>query len=60
MASTAFGLIRPDGREPALNASTGPATCILANVSVIWLLFEFSTQAGPVRATFGHRGLPLH
>src|SRR5208282_2954142 len=44
MASIALGLIRPDGREPALNASTFSAPWIRANASAIWLRFEFSTH----------------
>src|ERR1051326_6207625 len=44
MAAIALGLMRPDGREPALNASTRSPPWIWANASAIWLRFEFSTQ----------------
>src|SRR5262245_29230617 len=44
IAAMAFGLIRPDGREPALNAWTLPSPRSRANASAIWLRLEFSTQ----------------
>jgi len=40
----AFGFTTPDGREPALKASTASPPCIRANASAIWLRQEFSTQ----------------
>src|SRR5215468_11003033 len=51
MASIALGFTRPEGREPALCASTFPAPCIRANASAIWLRFEFSTQTKMTRFT---------
>src|SRR5947207_2921863 len=51
MAATALGFTRPDGREPALNASTLPAPWTRANASAIWLRFEFSTQTKSTRFT---------
>src|SRR5689334_6253584 len=44
MNSTARGLITPDGRDPALNASMASPPRARANASAIWLRFEFSTQ----------------
>src|SRR5947209_8515377 len=49
MNSTARGLIRPDGREPALNASTVPAPWMRAKASAIWLRLLFSTQTKTMR-----------
>jgi len=34
----------PDGREPALYASTFPGPWMRAKASAIWLRLEFSTQ----------------
>src|SRR5437764_14811144 len=39
-----FGLTRPEGREPALCASTRPWPWMRAKASAIWLRLEFSTQ----------------
>src|SRR5882724_2764124 len=44
MASIAWGLIIPDGFEPALKATTESPPWMRANASAIWLRFEFSTQ----------------
>src|SRR3546814_3882806 len=74
MKRTAFGLIRPDGRDPALRASTCAPPCMRAKASAIWLRLEFSMQtkrtrfmrrdsaaAGRGRATRGARvDLRLH
>src|SRR5262245_53061881 len=49
MASTALGLIRPDGREPALKARTRWPPWMWAKASAIWLRFEFSTQTKRMR-----------
>src|SRR5690606_10071843 len=49
MKRIAFGLIRPDGREPALNASTSAPPCMRANASAIWLRLAFSTQTNNTR-----------
>lgn len=40
----ALGLIRPDGRDPALKACMEDAPSIRAKASAIWLRLEFSTQ----------------
>ena len=49
MNSTARGLTFPDGRLPALNASTRPAPWMRANASAIWERFEFSTHTNRMR-----------
>src|ERR1044071_8066420 len=46
---TARGLPRPDGREPALKASTRSPPCRRANASAIWLRQEFSTHTKSTR-----------
>src|SRR6185437_4472804 len=53
MNSTARGLTRPDGREPALYASTRPAPCMRAKASAIWLRLLFSTQTNTTRFRAG-------
>src|SRR5215831_18231096 len=58
MASTALGLTRPEGREPALEASTFPPPCMRANASAIWLRFEFSTHTKTTRFTSNPPGSP--
>src|SRR5579871_1193058 len=49
MNSTARGLTRPEGREPALYASTRPTPCRRANASAIWLRLLFSTHTNSTR-----------
>src|SRR6266705_529272 len=49
MASMARALILPEGREPALKASTRPAPCRRAKASAIWLRLLFSTQTKRIR-----------
>src|SRR3954454_20215120 len=49
MASMALGLTRPEGREPALWASTRPAPWMRAKASAIWLRLLFSTQTNRTR-----------
>src|SRR5687767_7280802 len=49
MAATAFGLTRPDGRDPAECASTSGPPYMRANASAIWLRLEFSTQTNTTR-----------
>src|SRR4051794_24525581 len=45
----AFGLTRPDGREPALYTSTLAPPWMRANACAIWLRQEFSTQTNRMR-----------
>src|SRR5678815_1462103 len=49
MKRTAFGFTTPEGREPALNASTSGPPSIRAKASAIWLRLEFSTQTNRTR-----------
>src|SRR5690606_8950803 len=49
MKRTARGLPRPEGREPALRASTPSPPWMRANASAIWLRFEFSTHTNSTR-----------
>src|SRR5688500_8754254 len=49
MKRSAFGLITPEGREPALCASTPAPPWTRANASAIWLRLEFSTQTNNTR-----------
>src|SRR5690606_24044683 len=49
MKRTARGLTRPEGREPALSASTPSPPWMRANASAIWLRFEFSTHTKSTR-----------
>src|SRR5262249_34159266 len=49
MKATARALTCPDGREPALCASTQPCPCSRANASAIWLRQEFSTHTNRMR-----------
>src|SRR5690349_9110456 len=49
MNSTARGLMRPEGAEPALDASTASPPCMRANASAIWLRFAFSTHTNRTR-----------
>src|SRR5437764_133856 len=51
MASTAFGLTTPDGRDPALYASTAGPPSMRANASAIWLRLAFSTHTNSSRLT---------
>src|SRR5438270_5601047 len=71
MAATARGLICPDGREPALTASTRPPPWRRAKASAIWLRLLFSTQTKRTRfgrspvmagslASAGLEGIDLH
>jgi len=48
MAATAYGLIIPEGREPALYTSTLLPPCMRANASAIWLRLEFSMQTNKI------------
>src|SRR5687768_15311768 len=60
MIATALGLTAPDGRDPALQAST-PAI-LRANASASWLRQEFSTQTKSTetcRAMLSRRRLVL-
>src|SRR4249919_1178320 len=49
MKRTAFGLITPEGLEPALSASTALPPWMRAKASAIWLRLEFSTQTNSTR-----------
>ena len=49
MNRIAFGLIRPDGFEPALSASTASPPWRRAKASAIWLRLEFSTHTNSTR-----------
>ena len=49
MKRIAFGLIRPDGFDPALDASTPSPPWMRANASAIWLRLEFSTHTKRMR-----------
>src|SRR5687768_13057178 len=49
MKRIAFGLITPDGFEPALKASTASSPWICAKASAIWLRLAFSTQTKRTR-----------
>src|SRR5687768_25729 len=49
MKRIAFGLITPDGFEPALKASTASPPWMRAKASAIWLRLEFSTQTKRTR-----------
>src|SRR5690606_27246729 len=49
MKRTAFGLIRPEGREPALSASTSAPPWMRAQASAIWLRLAFSMQTNRIR-----------
>src|SRR5262245_56943066 len=51
MAATAFGLTTPDGRDPALYASTDDPPNMRANASAIWLRLAFSTHTNSNRLT---------
>src|SRR5690349_10260516 len=49
MNCTARGLMRPDGAEPALHASTASPPWRRAKASAIWLRLAFSTQTNRTR-----------
>src|SRR6478672_11937462 len=49
MKRMAFGFTTPEGREPALNASTSAPPSMRANASAIWLRLAFSTQTNNTR-----------
>ena len=49
MNRIALGLMRPDGADPALAASTDAPPCMRAKASAIWLRLEFSTQTNSTR-----------
>src|SRR3990167_9414696 len=49
MKRMAFGLICPEGFEPALSASTASPPWMCAKASAIWLRLEFSTQTNNTR-----------
>src|SRR5688572_25023510 len=49
MKRIAFGLMTPEGREPALIASTPSPPSIRANASAIWLRLAFSTHTKRTR-----------
>src|SRR5688500_6213040 len=49
MKRIAFGLITPEGLEPALKASTPSPPNLRAKASAIWLRLEFSTQTNSTR-----------
>ena len=44
MAATALALTTPDGREPALYATTCAPPCMAAKACAIWLRLAFSTH----------------
>src|SRR5690242_15026579 len=49
MKRTALGLTTPDGREPALSASTPSPPCRRAKACAIWLRLAFSTHTNSTR-----------
>ena len=51
-------LTRPDGREPALRASTPAPPKRRANASAIWLRLEFSTHTNSTRFKAGPQQQP--
>src|SRR5438876_6600858 len=57
MASIALGFTQPEGREPALAASTC-SPCMRAKASAIWLRLVFSTQTKSNRTFFDIEQIP--
>ena len=53
MKRMALGLMRPEGFDPALSASTPSPPSIRAKASAIWLRLEFSTHTKSTRFIVG-------
>src|SRR5947199_3435640 len=58
MKATARGLTTPEGREPALWASTPSPPWRRANASAIWLRLAFSTHTKRMRGRVDTRSTP--